>query len=104
MSGSKDTKPSQTSGKRTPNDSKPKKPKLKPQPADMVFALDIGTRSIIGIVGTLDGERLKVTAIEKEEHTQRSMIDGQIEDIDEVAKVARLVKGRLEEKLGCRLK
>ncbi len=97
-------RPANTGGKRPPHDSKPKKPKLKPQPADMVFALDIGTRSIIGIAGTVDGERLKVTAIEKEEHAQRSMIDGQIEDIDEVAKVARVVKGRLEGKLGCRLK
>lgn len=81
----------------------PKK-RLKPQPKDMIFALDIGTRSIIGITGTVEGEKLRVTAIVKEEHTQRSMVDGQIEDIAQVAKVARSVKSRLEDKLGFRLK
>ena len=43
-----------------------------------IFALDIGTRSIIGIVGIVENERLKVIAIEREEHTKRAMIDGQI--------------------------
>ena len=79
------------------------KKRLKAQPKGMVFALDIGTRSIIGIVGTVEGDKLRVIAIEKEEHTQRSMIDGQIEDIEEVAKVARIVKNRLEAKLRFRL-
>ena len=31
------------------------------------------------------------------------MLDGQIEDIDQVAKVARRVTERLEAKLGCKL-
>lgn len=65
-----------------------------------IFALDIGTRSIIGIVGIVEDDRLKVIAIEREEHTKRAMIDGQIEDIDQVAKLASLVKNRLEDKLG----
>ena len=34
------------------------------QDKDLVFALDIGTRSIIGVVGRADGERLQVLAIE----------------------------------------
>lgn len=80
------------------------KKRLKAQPKDMIFALDIGTRSIIGIVGTVEGEKLRVLAVEKEEHTQRSMIDGQIEDIEQVAKIARIVTNRLEGKLRCRLK
>lgn len=70
----------------------------------MIFALDIGTRSIIGIVGAVDGEKLRVIAMEKEEHTQRSMVDGQIEDIEQVAKVALIVKSRLEAKLRIKLK
>ena len=78
--------------------------KMKAQPKDMIFTLDIGTRSIIGIVGTVQGEKLRIIAMEKEEHAQRSMIDGQIEDIEQVAKVAGVVKHRLEEKLGCKLK
>ena len=70
---------------------------------DLIFALDIGTRSIIGLVGVVKDERLHVLAIEKEEHARRAMIDGQIEDIEQVAKVARHVKERLEQKLDCTL-
>ncbi len=81
----------------------PKK-RLKAQPKNMIFALDIGTRSIIGIVGTVEDEKLRVIAMEKEEHTQRSMVDGQIEDIEQVSKVAGIVKRRLEEKLRFKLK
>jgi cell division protein FtsA len=78
-------------------------PPIGAQPEEMIFALDIGTRSIIGIVGTVEGEKLRIIAMEKEEHTQRAMIDGQIEDIEQVAKVARIVKNRLEAKLHCTL-
>lgn len=77
---------------------------LKEQPEGMIFALDIGTRSIIGIVGEVEDGRLRVVALEKENQLQRSMIDGQIENIELVAKVAGIVKQRLEERLGCRLK
>ena len=80
------------------------KKRLKAQPKNMIFALDIGTRKVIGIVGTVEGGKLRVIAMEKEEHTKRSMIDGQIEDIEQVAKVARAVKNRLEAKLQFNLK
>ena len=69
----------------------------------MIFALDIGTRSIIGVVGRIEDERLEVLAIEREEHGKRAMLDGQIEDIEQVAKVARRVTERLEERLDCTL-
>ena len=69
-----------------------------------VFALDIGTRSIIGIVGRMEGERFRVVALEKENHDQRAMLDGQIEDIDRVAEVASIVRKRLEARLQMRLK
>lgn len=74
------------------------------QDAGLIFALDIGTRSIIGIAGRVEGERLRVLAVEKEEHGKRAMLDGQIEDIDQVARVARCVTDRLEKKLGCTLR
>lgn len=73
-------------------------------PDQAIFALDIGTRSIIGMVGMPDGERIHIVAIERAEHTKRAMIDGQIEDIEQVAKIAGQVKDRLERKLGCKLK
>lgn len=72
-------------------------------PDQAIFALDIGTRSIIGMVGVPDGDRIRIVAIDRADHTKRAMIDGQIEDIDQVAKIAGQVKDKLEKKLGCRL-
>lgn len=72
-------------------------------PGEMVFALDIGTRSIIGMLGTVEGDRMNVIAVERAEHTSRAMKDGQIEDIREVARIAGRVKETLEEKSGCSL-
>ena len=75
----------------------------RPQEKDLIFALDIGTRSIIGVVGKMEGSRLNVLAIEREEHDKRAMIDGQIEDIAQVARIARIVTERLEERMQTRL-
>lgn len=69
-------------------------------PDELIFALDIGTRSIIGVVGMMQYDRFHIVAIEKIEHLKRAMIDGQIEDISEVASVAARVKESLEDQLG----
>lgn len=66
----------------------------------LIFSLDIGTRSIIGMVGQMQGEKMNVIAIERAEHQGRSMIDGQIENIDKVAGLAKQVKEALEKQLG----
>lgn len=68
---------------------------LKPQ-GDTVFALDIGTRTVVGVLGFMDGETFRVTDTESVPHLKRAMIDGQVEDIEQVAKVARTVKETLE--------
>ncbi len=80
--------------------------KIKPevQADNMVFALDIGTRSIIGMVGVVEEDRVKIIAIEKEEHSERAMIDGQIENIAKVSALAKKVKRRLESRLQVKLK
>lgn len=70
----------------------------KEQEKNVIFALDIGTRSIIGVVGSVEGKRLHVLAIEKQDHGQRAMLDGQIENIEQVADVAREVIARLEKR------
>ncbi|EOS65168.1 cell division FtsA domain-containing protein [Oscillibacter sp. 1-3] len=75
----------------------------KAQEQDMIFALDIGTRSIVGVVGRPVGGRLKVLDIEMAEHTSRAMMDGQIDNIQQVAALARTVTDRLEDRLGIRL-
>lgn len=69
-----------------------------------VFALDIGTRSVIGIVGFQDGDYFRVSCVETEEYQKRAVVDGQIEDIGETAKIAGRVKERLEKRLGFALK
>ncbi len=78
--------------------------KTQMQGDDMVFALDIGTRSIIGMVGVVLEDKVKIIAIEKEDHTERAMIDGQIENIEKVSLLAEKVKKRLESKTHTRLK
>ncbi len=76
---------------------------MKEQDSGVVFALDIGTRSIIGMLGRVENGRFYVTAIEKEEHDRRAMLDGQIVEIEQVASVAGEVIKRLEEKSGMKL-
>ena len=70
---------------------------------EILFSMDIGTRSVVGIVGRHDGEKINILAYEIEEHKERAMYDGQVHDIELVAKAAGNVKRRLEEKLGIRL-
>jgi cell division protein FtsA len=72
---------------------------------DITFALDIGTRSIVGIVGmrTDDSEKLKILAVEVLEHDKRAMLDGQIHNVEQVAKSAKTIKNKLEDKIGIKL-
>ncbi|MDE6259515.1 MAG: pilus assembly protein PilM [Oscillospiraceae bacterium] len=76
---------------------------LKAQEKDLIFALDIGTRSVVGVVGRSAGDRLKVLDVELAEHGKRAMMDGQIDDIKQVGALARTVTQRLEGRLGVRL-
>ncbi|MEG2206321.1 MAG: cell division FtsA domain-containing protein, partial [Oscillospiraceae bacterium] len=68
-----------------------------------VFALDIGTRSVIGVVGYSENDIFHIEAIEAMEHPKRAMLDGQIEDINAVAAVANIVKMALEDRIGRKL-
>jgi cell division protein FtsA len=71
-----------------------------PMPDDVIFALDIGTRTIIGVVGVQKDERFFVQAAEMIVHESRAMLDGQIHDISKVAQGAAKVKNALENKVG----
>lgn len=73
-------------------------------PGQLVFGLDIGTRSIVGTVGYRVGEKFYVVAQSIREHDTRSMLDGQIHDIYKVGKTIGEVKSELEDKLGRQLK
>ena len=76
---------------------------LRAQEQDLIFALDIGTRSVVGVVGRPSGGRFKALDIEMAEHGSRAMLDGQIDNIHQVGALARTVTDRLEERLGVRL-
>lgn len=77
-----------------------KKPKESYDPDELIFALDIGTRTVVGIVGLQEKNKFKVLCAEILEHKNRAMMDGQIHDIEQVASIAKEVKEKLERKLG----
>ncbi len=70
---------------------------------NQIFALDIGTRNVVGLVGIYDKGIFKLEALEIEEHSRRAMMDGQIEDINEVAAVVGRLQSRLEKRLNTEL-
>ncbi|HHY13502.1 MAG TPA: hypothetical protein GX526_02515, partial [Thermoanaerobacterales bacterium] len=67
-----------------------------------VFALDIGTRSVVGIIINKEENKEKyyISDYEIVEHDDRSMYDGQIHNIDQVIKVVSKIKSKLEERAG----
>ncbi|MFH1777657.1 MAG: cell division protein FtsA [Candidatus Omnitrophota bacterium] len=71
---------------------------------ELIFGLDIGTRKIAGILAEEKDAKLKIINYEVIEHESRTMVDGQVHNIIEVAKVVREVKTRLEKQAGCKLK
>ncbi len=62
----------------------------------LVFGLDIGTRSVVGTVGYRTDSRFYVVAQRVKEHDTRAMLDGQIHDIHRVGATIRQVKEELE--------
>ena len=73
---------------------------VKEKQGQLIFGLDIGTRSIVGTVGYLNGGKFHVLAQRSKEHETRAMLDGQIHDIGKVGETISQVKEHLEEDLG----
>ncbi|PLT32257.1 cell division protein FtsA [Bacillus sp. V5-8f] len=67
---------------------------------EQIFALDIGTRSVVGIIIQKQDENYFVKDIISKEHTERAMLDGQIHDVIAVSKVIQEIKAALEKKYG----
>lgn len=65
-------------------------------PDEIIFGLDIGTRTVIGLVGYKREDIFYILASKMIEHESRAMIDGQIHDIGKVARTASQVKKDLE--------
>ena len=72
-------------------------------PKDIIFALDIGTRSIIGNVGIVKDKKFNTICEKYLEHEERAMIDGQIHDINLVASTVNSVKKSIEKEIGVTL-
>lgn len=70
-----------------------------------IFALDIGTRMVMGLVMIKNKELgYEILASARTEHRQRAMFDGQVHDVAEVARAVIKVKESLEKKLDVPLK
>ncbi|MCC5910246.1 MAG: pilus assembly protein PilM [Clostridiaceae bacterium] len=69
----------------------------------MIFVLDIGTRSVVGLLGTLQQDKILIQHSAIAFHKKRAMYDGQIHDIEAVAEVVKKVKLEIEEKAGVKL-
>lgn len=70
----------------------------------LVFGLDIGTRSIVGTVGYKQSlNDFTVVAQAVKMHDTRAMMDGQIHDINKVAETIEQVKRSLEKQTGKKL-
>lgn len=67
---------------------------------EKIFALDIGTRSVVGIILEQRNESYHVVDLISEEHKERAMVDGQIHNVIFVANVISNIKKQLEEKHG----
>ncbi|MBY0124128.1 cell division FtsA domain-containing protein [Bacillus sp. S/N-304-OC-R1] len=65
-----------------------------------LFALDIGTRSVNGIILEESQGKYHVIDILVKEHTERAMLDGQIHDVLAVSKIISEIKEELEIKHG----
>ncbi len=75
----------------------------KKNPGQLVFGLDIGTRSVVGTVGYRTDDTFHVVAQCERKHDTRSMLDGQIHDIEKVGRTIKDVKNDLEAIIGKQL-
>ncbi|GIN86908.1 ATPase [Heyndrickxia sporothermodurans] len=70
------------------------------QETKKIFALDIGTRSVVGIILEENNQQFYVSDILVKEHNERAMLDGQIHDVVSVSQVINEVKEELEKRHG----
>lgn len=68
------------------------------------FALDIGTRKILGLCYEGVGKGIRIVASVRREHPDRAMLYGQIQDVSAVAAVIRAVVAELEAQTGQKLR
>ena len=83
---------------KAPTPSVIRKAQKSPQGENDIFALDIGTRNVVGVIGHMEDGVFTVSEAVSVPHKRRAMLDGQIEDIVETSRIVNQVKEALEEK------
>ncbi|MDR1616135.1 MAG: pilus assembly protein PilM [Syntrophomonadaceae bacterium] len=73
------------------------------QQGKKIFALDIGTRKIVGLVMEKTTDGYAVLGSEMIEHKTRAMLDGQIHDVEAIARTIKTIKNSLEKQLHMKL-
>lgn len=95
---------SKKSGKNSKN-IPPKKTAVRKDPqGDIIFALDIGTRTVVGVLARKTPQGCQIIDMVTVVHEKRSMADGQIEDIPSVSADIKRVKRELETRQGIALR
>ncbi len=77
--------------------------KIESMPKNVMFSLDIGTRTVVGVLSKKVGKKYIVIDHETLEHPERAMFDGQIHDIQKVTEVVEEVVRILEGRNGYKL-
>ncbi len=67
---------------------------------ELLFALDIGTRKVAGLLVAREGDKAGIPAWEVLEHPERAMLDGQVHHVEKVAWAVRALKEKLEAACG----
>ncbi len=67
---------------------------------EKLFALDIGTRSVVGIILEAQQDQFHVADILVKEHKERAMVDGQIHNVLYVAELISEIKAELAKRHG----
>ena len=65
--------------------------KLNEVPKNLLYALDIGTRNVVGTIAKKEGSDYVVVDYEIMAHPERAMFVGQLHDIEKVTVVVRKV-------------
>lgn len=67
---------------------------------NIMFSLDIGTRSVVGIIMEVKEGNYYIKDTVIKEHQERAMLDGQIHDVMSVSKIIKEIKEELEKTHG----
>ncbi len=77
---------------------------LKKLPTDYIYALDIGTRNVVGVIAQIvEDDKLKIISHYVVNHRERAMYDGQIHDIEKIKKIIIEVTEKLSQETGYKL-